>query len=88
MGKKKKPSAASAPASASEAKPATLKDLLNPEVIGKLMAQANEAKAAEAQQKDAARKQAEENRKAEQKRLEGNFEYLLDNSEMDWKKFK
>ncbi len=45
-------------------------------------------KAAEARQKEEERKQAEEAKKAEQKRLEGNFEYLLENSSMDWKKFK
>ncbi|WP_028558734.1 YqkE family protein [Paenibacillus pinihumi] len=87
MAKKKKAAPASSSASA-EAKPATLKDLLNPEVLDKLKAQANEMKAAEARQKEEERKQAEEAKKAEQKRLEGNFEYLLENSSMDWKKFK
>ncbi|MBJ6362587.1 YqkE family protein [Paenibacillus sp. GCM10012307] len=87
MGKKKK--AAPAPSSAStEVKPATLKDLLNSEVLDKLKAQASEMKAAEVKKREDDRKQAEEARKAEQKRLEGNFEYLLNNSSMDWKKFK
>jgi hypothetical protein len=86
VGKKKR--VGHTPPSASENKPATLKDLLNPEILDKLKAQANEMKAAEAEHKEQQRKQAEEERKAEQKRLEGNFEYLLENSSMDWKKYK
>lgn len=67
---------------------ATLKDLLSSDVLGKLKAQADEWKAEEAKQKEEARKMAEEARKAEQKRLDNDFGHLLENSKMDWRKFK
>lgn len=66
----------------------TLKDRLSPDVLSKLKAQAEELKATEAAQQEQRRKEAEEQRKAEQKRLEGDFEYLLNNSSMDWKQHK
>ncbi|MEV2280687.1 YqkE family protein [Paenibacillus larvae] len=69
-------------------KQATLKDLLGPEIQEKLKAQAQEMKAEEEQKKAAQKKQAEEARKAEQKRLDNDFEYLLNNSKIDWKSFK
>lgn len=69
-------------------KPATLKDLLNPEIVGKLKEQAQEMKQAEEQRKEQDRCKAEEARKQEQKRLESNFEYLLNQSTQDWKNFK
>src|SRR5437899_11427555 len=68
--------------------PATLKDLLNPDIIKKMQAQTDELKAAEAAEKEKVRIQAEEAKKAEQKRLENDFEYLLKNSSMDWRKNK
>jgi len=71
-----------------EDKPATLKDLLNPELVNKLRAQADTMREEEAKQKEEARKQAEEARKKEQKRLDNNFEHLLNNSSIDWRKFK
>ncbi|WP_028544035.1 YqkE family protein [Paenibacillus taiwanensis] len=74
--------------SVSEEKPATLKDLLRPEVLDKLKAQSEELKATAAKQKDDERKRLEEVRKAEQKQLDNNFEYLLNNSSMDWRKHK
>ncbi|CAM3918708.1 YqkE family protein [Cohnella lubricantis] len=67
---------------------ATLKELLSADVLGKLKAQAEELKADEARRKEQKRQEEEEARKAEQKRLENNFEYLLNNSSMDWKKHK
>jgi hypothetical protein len=67
---------------------ATLNDLLAPDVLGKLKAQADEWKAEEARQKEEVRKKAEEARKKEQKRLDNDFEHLLENSKMDWRKFK
>lgn len=78
------------PASGANAadKPATLKDLLNPELVGKLKAQAEEMRADEEKRRAEARRQAEEARKAEQKRLENDFEYLLNHSSMDWRKHK
>lgn len=78
------------PASSPEKKdqPATLQDLLRPDVLAKLKSQASEMKAAEEKRKEEARKQAEEARKAEQKRQENDFEHLLNNSGQDWRKFK
>ena len=73
---------------AAQDKPTTLKDLLSSDVLEKLKAQADEAKAAEAQRKEEERQQAEEARKAEQKRRDNDFEYLLNNSSLDWKKHK
>lgn len=69
-------------------KPATLKDLLNPDIVGKLKEQASAMKREEEQRKEEVRKQAETARKQEQKRLESDFEYLLNHSPQDWKKFK
>ncbi|CAH1221572.1 hypothetical protein PAECIP111893_04730 [Paenibacillus plantiphilus] len=76
------------PKAAAQDKPATLKDLLSPDVLSKLKAQADELSAAEERQLEEQRKQAEEERKAEQKRLDNNFEYLLNNSSSDWRKYK
>ncbi|WP_027094266.1 YqkE family protein [Cohnella thermotolerans] len=67
---------------------ATLKELLSAEVVGKLKAAADELKAEEASRKEQERKRAEAAREAERKRLENDFEYLLNNSGMDWKSFK
>jgi predicted lipid-binding transport protein (Tim44 family) len=86
MTKKRRPIAASKPAS--EEKPATLKDLLSPEMLEKLKAQSDEMKAEEAKQKEEAAKQAAEARKAEQKRLDNDFGHLLENSSLDWHKHK
>lgn len=69
-------------------KPATLKDLLDAEVLLKLKSQAEEMKAEEARRKAEERKREEEAKKAEQKKLENNFEYLLNNSSLDWRKHK
>ncbi|GIP36470.1 hypothetical protein J2TS4_56800 [Paenibacillus sp. J2TS4] len=66
----------------------TLKELLSSDIINRLKEQADDWKAEEEKQKQEKRKQAEEARKAERKKLENNFEYLLDNSDMDWKKYK
>lgn len=76
------------PSHTNQEKPATLKDLLNPEIIQKLKAQADEMKAVEVAKQEKVRLQAEEAKKAEQKRLENDFEYLLKNSNMDWRKNK
>ncbi len=85
MAKKRKPSA-SAPAP--QDKPATLKDLLNPDIVDKLKAQADRMKAEEEKRKEESRQQAAEAFKAERKRLDNNFEHLLDNSSLDWRKYK
>ncbi|OPA81083.1 hypothetical protein BVG16_01725 [Paenibacillus selenitireducens] len=68
--------------------PATLKDLLNPDVLEKLKAQADALKQDEVNRKLEQRKAEEDARKAEQKRRDNDFEYLLENTKMDWKKFK
>ena len=83
---KKRGQAAPNPVSAD--KPATLKDLLSPDMLTKLKAQADQLKAEEEQRREDERRRAEEARKAEQKRLENNFEHLLNTSKLDWKKFK
>ncbi|OXM84977.1 YqkE family protein [Paenibacillus rigui] len=88
MVKKRKPLSSSAPASQDKDQPATLKDLLDPEILNKLKAQADQMKAEEADKREKERKQKEEARKAEQKRLDNSFEHLLANSSMDWKKYK
>jgi len=86
---KKKPAMGRKPEAAADAAPAaTLKDLLSAEVVGKLKAQAEQLKAEEADRREKARKQEEEARAAEKKRLENDFEYLLNNSGMDWKRYK
>ncbi|MFC4769396.1 YqkE family protein [Effusibacillus consociatus] len=69
-------------------RPATLKDLLDPEILNKLKTQQAELEAEEARRKEEKRRQEEEARKAEQKRLENDFEYLLNKSNQDWRKFK
>ncbi|AWB46026.1 DUF3886 domain-containing protein [Paenibacillus sp. CAA11] len=69
-------------------KPATLKDMLNPEVLEKLKQQAAGLKQEELRKQEEKHKAEEEARKAEQKRLENDFEHLLNNSTQDWKKFK
>lgn len=72
----------------SQDKPATLKDLLSPEILGKLKAQADELKAEEARIKEENKKRAEEARQAELKKNENDFEYLLKNSRLNWKEHK
>ena len=83
---KKKKTVISKPAA--QDKPATLKDLLDPSVVLKLKSQADGMKAEEANRKEEERKQKEDARKAEEKRLDNDFGHLLENSGMDWRKFK
>ncbi|ANF98324.1 YqkE family protein [Paenibacillus bovis] len=83
----KKNKAPARPAAAQD-KPATLKDLLSADVLDKLKAQANEMREVEQQRQEQERQKAEEARKAEQKRKDNDFEYLLENSKQDWKKYK
>ena len=79
----------SQPAAGSRAdQPATLKDLLNPEVLDRLKAQAEMLKTEESKRLEEERMRRESERKAEQKRLENDFQHLLNSSEMDWRKFK
>lgn len=86
MVKKKRPVAAQQ--AVAQDKPATLKDLLNPDIVNKLKAQGDAWKAEDEAKKEEARKRAQEAQKAEQKRLENDFEYLLNNSSAEWRKHK
>lgn len=89
MGKRKRSRAeatGSKPDSAEKAP--TLKDMVGEGVLAKLKAQAEELRAHEAQERERQRVEAEERRKQEQKRLENDFEHLLNHSGMDWKKYK
>ncbi|WP_066371660.1 YqkE family protein [Neobacillus fumarioli] len=64
----------------------TLKDMMNPELIKQLKEQQEQLKAEEDR-----RKEEEERRKREERRLKEknkSFEELLNESDMDWKKFK
>ncbi|MGN7384421.1 MULTISPECIES: YqkE family protein [unclassified Paenibacillus] len=84
--KRRQASPSNRPSSAEQ--PATLKDLLSSEMVDKLKAQANEIKAEEEKRKEEERKKAEQARKVEQERLDNDFEHLLKNSNMDWRKYK
>ncbi|WP_375143005.1 DUF3886 domain-containing protein [Paenibacillus sp. D2_2] len=53
-----------------------------------MKAQASELKREEEQRKEEERIQVEEAKRAERKKLENNFEYLLNKSDMDWQKYK
>ncbi|MNG10678.1 hypothetical protein D3C84_941620 [compost metagenome] len=77
-----------AAANAQSDKPATLKDLLGADVLQKLKQQQEQMKADEEKRQEEQCIQAEAARKAEQKRLDNDFEYLLKNSSMDWRKHK
>jgi hypothetical protein len=87
MVKKKRPVAA-APEASGQDRPATLKDLLRPEIVNKLKLQSDAMKAEEQARKEAAMEQAESARKAEEKRLENDFGHLLSKSSPDWRKHK
>ncbi|MFD2171761.1 YqkE family protein [Tumebacillus lipolyticus] len=66
----------------------TLKDMLNPEMLQKLQAKSSEMKEQERIQEETRRQTEIARREKEQKELENNFEYLLNNTKQDWKKFK
>ncbi|PZE22222.1 YqkE family protein [Paenibacillus xerothermodurans] len=83
-----KKSRAHAAKPAAQEKAATLKDLLNPDVLNKLKEQSEQLKTEEQGRREAQRAHAEAARKAEQKRLDNDFEYLLNNSNVDWRKYK
>jgi hypothetical protein len=71
-----------------DAKPTTLKDMLSPEMLAKLTEQSNDLKEQERVQQENKRQADIDRRAREQKELESNFEYLLNNSKIDWKNFK
>lgn len=67
---------------------ASLKELLNADTLAKLKAQGEAVKQAEQQRKaDEAARKAEEER-AERKRLENDFNYLLEHSDPNSSKYK
>lgn len=86
MAKKKRTSPL--PRTESTDKPATLKDMLDPQVLAKLKATTESLKANESDRLEKERQEREAARKAEQKLRDNDFEYLLEHSEMDWKKYK
>lgn len=92
MANQKKPSSGRKPPHRKEERQqdqgATLKDLLNPEILSKLKAQGDALKAEEKQRAEEKKQQEEEARKREQKRLDNDFGHLLANSSQDWHKFK
>jgi len=71
-----------------EAKPSTLKDLLNPDILAKLQAQADELKETERAAQEAKRQAEVDRRAREKKALENDFEHLLNSSKQNWKDFK
>jgi hypothetical protein len=89
MGKRKpNPPRRPQPSEPTETSGATLKELLSADVIGKLKQQADALKSEEAARRERERKLQEEAKATERKRQENDFEYLLNNSGMDWKKYK
>ncbi|XID94812.1 YqkE family protein [Paenibacillaceae bacterium WGS1546] len=69
-------------------KPATLKDRLSADTLEKLKRKAEALKLEEAARAEEKRLAAEAAREAERKRKEQDFGYLLEQSDMDWTKFK
>jgi hypothetical protein len=85
---KKKQRYSPTPATDQADKPVTLKEILGSETVAKLKQHADALKQEEARQKENKRLESEAARQAEQKLKENDFEYLLSQSGMDWKKFK
>jgi hypothetical protein len=69
-------------------KPVTLKEMLGSETVAKLKQHAETLKQEEAEQQEKKRIKMEAELKAQQKLKENDFEYLLNQSGADWKKFK
>ncbi|WP_025676601.1 YqkE family protein [Paenibacillus massiliensis] len=86
MAKKNKKPLAARPSA--QDKPATLKDMLSSDVLAQLKAAAQATQAEQDKKAEEERARAAEARKAEQARLDNDFEYLLNNSKMDWQKHK
>lgn len=86
MAKKKRPTPSPKPDS--DYKPTTLKDLLSGDILEQLKSQADEMKAEEKKKKEEQELKQAEARKQEQKKLDNNFEHLLENSSLDWRKYK
>jgi len=90
MANKRKPAQASRAAQTD--KPATLADLIKPEIREQLQAQAKSQaeaqRAADEARRLEERRKAEEARQIEEERRNSDFAYLLENSKLDWKSFK
>jgi len=71
-----------------EARGATLKDLLNPDMLARLQEQSHQLKEAERTVQEQKRQDEKLRREREQKELDNNFEHLLNTTKLDWKKFK
>lgn len=67
---------------------ASLKDLLSADTLAKLKEQGEAAKQAEQARKDAEAVRKAEAERAERKRLENDFNYLLEQSDPNWSKYK
>lgn len=67
---------------------ASLKDLLNADTLAKLKAQGEAVKQAEQQRNAEETARKAEAERAERKRLENDFNYLLENSDPSWSKYK
>ena len=72
----------------SEATGNSLKDMLNQDVLAKLKQQAEAVKQEEAAKQKAKAEAEAEAKRLEQKRLEQDFSYLLENSDPNWSKYK
>lgn len=66
----------------------SLKDLLSGDVLEKLKAQSNALVQADQDRKDKEAAVKAEQQRLEQKRLENDFDYLLNNSDTNWSKYK
>lgn len=66
----------------------TLKDLLNADTLAKLKAQAEQVKEDVRKKEEEVQAKKIEERKKEQKILENDFNYLLENSDPSWNKYK
>lgn len=68
--------------------PVTLKEMLGSDTVAKLKQHAEALKQEEANLREQKRLNAEAAKLAQQKLNEKDFEYLLNNSSMDWRKHK
>ena len=66
----------------------SLKDLLSGDVLNKLKAQSDALIQADQDRKDKEAEAKAEQQRLEKKRLENDFDYLLNNSDTNWSKYK
>ncbi|MCM3632987.1 MULTISPECIES: YqkE family protein [Paenibacillus] len=67
---------------------ASLKELLNADTLAKLKAQSEAMEQNEKQRREEEAARKAEAERAERKRLENDFNYLLENSDPNWSKYK